>query len=250
MVRMARRWTSLFVIALASALSATAAAQYGPAPQQDVPQGKANPQAPQAPTSAASRADVLRAAACVAGRDSGSADALLGTAPYSNDERDRAVRLLRAAERCLRLSSPIATSALLFRGAVAETLYESRFAQPASARNPAAAAAPSFRAADVNGRDDAAFLTSSFELAQCTAPRQPDLIRALLATEPGSDAETAALTALYPAFGACVPAGTQLRVDKGGIRAMLAESLYRWSVVQRDGPTSPWAAPASAAAAN
>jgi hypothetical protein len=30
---------------------------------------------------------------------------------------------------------------------------------------------------------------------------------------------------------------------------MLAESLYRWSVVQRDGPTSPWAAPAAAAAA-
>ena len=29
------------------------------------------------------------------------------------------------------------------------------------------------------------------------------------------------------------------------IRAMLAEALYRWSVVQRDGPTSAWAAPAA-----
>lgn len=248
MVRMARRWAGLVAIALASELPATAAAQYGPAPQPQVPQGNANSQAQQGPTSAASRADVLRAAACVAGRDSGSADALLGTAPYSSDERDRAVRLLRAAERCLRLPSPIATSALLFRGAVAETLYESRFAQPPLARNPAAPASPSFRAAEVAGRDDAAFVTASFELAQCAAPRQPDLVRALLATEPGSEAETAALTALYPAFGACVAAGTQLRVDKGGIRAMLAESLYRWSVVQRDGPTSPWAATAAAAA--
>jgi hypothetical protein len=58
-----------------------------------------------------------------------------------------------------------------------------------------------------------------------------------------------ALTALYPSFGACVPAGTQLRVDRGGVRATLSEALYRWSVVQRDGATSPWAAPAAAAAA-
>jgi hypothetical protein len=75
------------------------------------------------------------------------------------------------------------------------------------------------------------------------APAQPNLVRALLATEPGTDAERTALTALHPALGSCVPAGTQLRVDPGGIRATLAEALYRWSVVQRDGPTSAWAAP-------
>ena len=244
MVRLARHFT----IALASVLSLPAAAQYGPpAPRQDVPQGNRSATTTPAPTTAAPRAEVLRAAVCVAERDSGAADALLATAPYSAEERDRAVRLLRAAERCLRLGSPIATSALLFRGAVAETLYETRFARPAAARNPAAAAATFFRAADVAGRDDAALLATTFELAHCTAPRHPDLIRALLAAEPGSEAETAALTALYPSFGACVPAGTQLRVDRGGVRAVLAEALYRWSVVQRDGPTSPWAATAAAA---
>lgn len=243
------RQAKLIVIAASSFLSMPAAAQYGPpAPRQDIPQ--ATPSAtPQAPTAAAPRAEVLRAAVCVAGRDSGAADALLATAPYSTEERNRAVQLLRSAERCLRLRSPIATSALLFRGAVAETLYETRFAQPAAARNPATGATPFFRAADVAGRDDAALLATSFDLAHCTAPRHPDLIRALLATEPGSDAENAALAALYPGFGACVPTGTQLRVDRGGVRAMLAEALYRWSVVQRDGPTSPWAAPAAAAAA-
>jgi hypothetical protein len=243
------RLTRLFAIGLASALSVDAAAQYGPtAPRQDVPQGT-SPSAPTAPSTAAPRADVLRAAACAADRDSGAADTLLATAPYSSAEREQAVRLLRSAERCLRLRSPIATSALLFRGAIAETLYETRFAQPVAARDPAAAATSFFRAADVAGREDAALLATSFELAHCTAPRHPDLIRALLATEPGTEAETAALSALYPSFGACVPAGTQLRVDRGGIRAMLAESLYRWSVVQRDGATSPWAAPAAAAAA-
>ena len=72
----------------------------------------------------------------------------------------------------------------------------------------------------------------------------------MLAAEPGSEAEMTALTALFPVFGACRPSGSpQLRMDRGAIRAILAESLYRWSVVQRDGPNSAWAAPAVAAPA-
>ena len=243
MIEYARLRTRLLASVLLLAVPIPAAAQYmTPSPRQDVPT-TANTAATTTPTAAAPRADVLRAAACVVGRDATTGDVLLATAPYSSDEREKAVRMLRTAERCLRLDTPLATSALVFRGAVAETLYETRFAQPVAARAPAAASAPFHRASEFATRENAALLTTSFDLAQCTAPRQPDLVRALLATVPGSDAETTALTALYPAFGQCVTAGTQLQIDKGSIRAMLAESLYRWSVVQRDGPTSPWAAP-------
>ena len=243
MVGLAKLWGGLFAFGLVSMLSVTAAGQYGAAPPpQQMPQGKASPPA-QAAAAAATRAEVLRAAACVAGRNASDVDALLATSPFTADEREKSVRLLRAAERCLRLRSPIATSAMVFRGAAAETLYETRFALPPSARSPAAAAAPFFRPADVAGNANAALLTTHFELAQCVAPAQPTLVRALLATEPGTDAERTALTALHPALGACVPAGTQLRIDPGAIRATLAEALYRWSVVQRDGPTSAWAAP-------
>jgi hypothetical protein len=192
---------------------------------------------------------VLRAVQCVVARDAPSAEAMLATSPYTSDERDKAVRLLRAADRCMRRSSAMTTSALVLRGAVAETLYESRFQQPPAARTPAPGVAPLLRAADIASRDDAAFITSSFDLGLCTAPAHPDQVRALLATDPGTDAEVAALQALGPAFTACVARGTQLRVDRGGIRAILAETLYRWSVVQRDGPASPWAAPAATAAA-
>ena len=188
---------------------------------------------------------MLLAATCVAGRDAEAADALLATAPFSGDERERAIRLLRTAQRCLRRDDPVATSAMLFRGAVAETLYETRFPQSAAARTPPAGAAPFFQPAHVASHENEALLTSHFQIAQCAGPAQPELVRAMLATEPNSDAERTALTALYPAFGACVPAGTQLTLDTGAIRGMLAEALYRWSVVQRDGPTSAWAAPAA-----
>ena len=248
MRRLSRQWGGLIAFGLASTLCVGAAAQYGaPPPRQEIPQNQ-KAQTPQAQPAAATRAEVLRAAACVAGRNASDVDALLATSPFSADERERAVRLLRVAERCLRLRSPIATSAMMFRGAVAETLYETRFAQAPAARSPAAAAAPFFRPAEVAGRNNAAMLTSHFELGQCAAPAQPNLVRALLATEPSTPEERTALTALYPALGACVPTGTQLTVDPGGIRATLAEALYRWSVVQRDGPTSAWAAPPAPAA--
>ena len=253
MMRLARLWGSLFAIGLGSSLALPVAAQYGPAPPQQVPDTPANRSSPPAQASGpASRVDVLRAAGCATGRDTEAADALLATAPFSGDERERAVRMLRSAQRCLHSATPIATSAMMFRGAVAETLYEARFAQPATALSPAAAAAPFFQPANVAGHENAAILTTHFQVAQCAAPAQPALVRALLATEPGSAEESTALEALYPALGACVPPGsvppgTQLGIDRAAIRGMLAEGLYRWSVVQRDGPTSAMAAPAAPA---
>ena len=234
---------------LLAALPAPLVAQYGssPPPPQAMPPGKAAPDGATPAPAPASRAELLRAAVCVVGHEAEGARALLATTPFSPEERDHAARLLRAAERCLRLRSQLATSALMFRGAVAEALYESAFALPPAARNPAAAAAAYYQSATLTARADAPQLTTHFELAQCAAPGHGDLVRALLATEPGTDAEMAALTALYPVFASCVRAGTQLRVDRGVIRAFVAEALYRWSVVQRDGPTSPLAAPAAPA---
>lgn len=251
MMRLAGYRAGLIAIGLVSTLSTPAAAQYGgqSAPQMppSTPNAPSRAQEATAPTAAASRADVLRAAACVAGRDAAAADALLATAPFSGDERERAIRMLRTAQRCLHLDSPIATSAMTFRGAIAETLYETRFPQSAAARTPVTAAAPFFQAANVAGQETAALLTSHYQVAQCTTPAQPQLVRSLLATEPGTPEERTALEALYPAFGACVTRGTQLTLDQGAIRAVLAEDLYRWSVVQRDGPASAWAAPAAPA---
>jgi hypothetical protein len=233
---------SLGVILLAAG-GTPAAAQYGsaPAPPPAAPRGAPAAGAP----AATAPAEVLRAAVCAVGRDANAGTALLATTPFSAEERTQAGNLARAAQRCLRLSAPIATTNYSFRGAVAEAVYESRFATPAAARSPALGATPLPRPAPGTDAQIVEALAPMFTLVDCATPRQPDLVRALLATEPRSPEEATALTAFNPTFIACVPAGTQLRIDPRVMRNFFAEALYRWSVVQRDGPTSPLAAPAA-----
>lgn len=233
-----------------------ASAQYGssppPAPPPaPMPRGDSGQAAPAA--APATAAQLQAAAACLLARSASAADALLATAPYSAAERQQAVRLLGEMQRCTRPRQTFTSSAVMIRGAFAEAIYETRFAAPQAARSPALAAKPLLQPSEVASGTDAAALASGYALAECTAAQHPDLVIAFLRTEPASPAAQEAMTALNPAFVACVtgPAGTRISLDGRTIRGTLAEELYRWSVVQRDGPTSPLAAapPAATAAA-
>ena len=205
--------------------------------------GEAMPAAPASAAVAsapATSSDVIAAAACVITRNASAADALFATPPYSTAEREQAVRLLAEMRRCSH-HPQMSSSAAMIRGGFAEAGVETSFATPPSPRNPPLAAAPLARGTE----GDAAFLAQiapMYQLADCAIPRQPDLARAVLATDAGSPAESAAITALNPTFIACVPAGSQIRIDRRIMRFLVAEALYRWSVVQRDGPASPWVA--------
>jgi hypothetical protein len=240
-------------VTLLAAGATPAAAQYGsappPPPPTAPPRGDAAAPAAPAPAPPAAPAEVLRAAVCVVGREADPSHALLLTIPFSPEERTQAATLARAAQRCLRLPAPIATTNYSFRGAVAEAVYESRFATPAPARAPALGAAPLPRPAPGTDAHTVEVLAPMYGLVDCATPGHPDLVRALLATEPRSPQETTALAAFTPIFVTCVPAGTQLRIDPRVMRNFFAEALYRWSVVQRDGPASPWAATAAPSAA-
>jgi hypothetical protein len=183
-----------------------------------------------------SQAEVLRAAACVARTSPSQAGAVLASVPGSAEERRIALALLRAGERCLHLARPLATSVELLRGAAAESLYEAQFAAPVAARTPAVAVAPIPRPSRAAGAAD----PDAFRpVADCVAATRQDLIRALLAADPGTPAEQAALRHFDPVFAACTPPGARLQVESGALRGLLAEALYRWSVVQRDGPGAP-----------
>lgn len=234
-------------------LSAPAAAQYGSAPQSTPPESDRRRPPPAAgaaapaTVAATSPADVLRAAACAIGRDAVSGDALLATVPRSAEERTAAVAFLRVAERCLRNNMRVNTSAMTLRGAIAETLYETQFAAAPAARTPPLGAKPLARP---TGAEDLAELEPSYALVDCTVPKRPDLVRALLATETRTEAEIAAINALNPAFVTCVARNARLGIEPRSIRSMFAEALHHWALVQRDGPASPWAAaPAGAPAA-
>ena len=244
--------TALLASALAAlALPAAASAQYGtptPTPPQQTmanpgQSGQQNASAP-APTSPP---ELLAAAICVVGRNQAAGDALFATAPFSSRERDVAVHLIGDMQRCGR-RQPISTSAALVRSALAEATLEARFPAPQAAHDPAIAPAPLFRQDQASAIPNAAEFAPGYALAECTARQHPELIRALLATEPASAEAGAAVAALNPAFVACVTPGTRMNLDGRLIRGMLAEALYRWSVVQRDGQASAWAAaPAPAA---
>ena len=249
-MRTFRRKLFLATFTLALATPGAAFAQYGmptPAPPQ---QTMSNPgQAPRADDAASAPAtapELIAAAVCVVGRNATAGDALLATAPFSNNERQQAVRMLNDMQRCTH--HPVMSSAALIRGAIAEAAVEARFPAPQAARSPAMDAMPLFRLDLATTIPDAASFSPAYGLAECTARQHPELVRALLATEPASEAAGTAFNALNPAFVACVTPGARLNVDGRMLRGMLAENLYRWSVVQRDGPASAWAAAAPAAA--
>jgi hypothetical protein len=233
-------------LAFLAALPTPAAAQS--VPMEDTPHpGQRRPQDQQQPA-AAVRITLSRAVACQVGRDAAALEPLLAAAPYSAEEAAAAARILTLLQQCLDARNAITVTPVVLRGAVAEALYESRFATAQAARGPALGVAPLLRAEAATANAEAAALVPMYTMAQCTAARHGEPVRALLATDPGTPAVQAAVQALNPAFVDCARGIGNLTVDGRILRGVLAESLYRWSVVQRDGPASPWAAPAAPAA--
>jgi len=240
---------TIAALTLLAGLAAPAAAQYGapaPQPRPEVPRNQPTQAAQPAITSSS---DVRGGVACLAGRDAAAFSRLLATPPYSAAERREAVRLLPLIQRCTRSESALTTSGTALRGAAAEDLYERQFASAPAARTPALAPAPFLRPNEARAPAEIAPLAPTYALAECTSAQRQELVRAYLATDPSSEAEQAAFRALQPGLIACAPPGSsrQLGVDGPTLRGILAETLYRWSAVQRDGPSSPFAAAPAAA---
>jgi len=201
------------------------------------------------PGVAATRADLLRGISCQLAADPASLEPILAAAPYSEREAAESARILPLLRRCITGRATFVTPPPALRGAIAEAFLKARFATPQAARSPALVAKPQLDVAAATTRPDAATLVTSYGMAQCMAASHAGEVRALLATEPGTPAEAGMFnTTLAPLLGPCAASagGTgEVRVDGRTLRGILAESLYRWSVVQRDGAASPWAAPAA-----
>ena len=242
-----RHALTAIAVAMLAAPSPAMAGQYGPMNSPPPSSAQGDRTLPQT-TEPTALAEVYRAAACVVGRDPAAAGEMLATAPYSREERQKATTLLRSAQRCVRERDPIVTSSVMLRGALAEALYEAQFTAPPAARAPAVPVAPG--RIDASAPETAARIASAMALADCSAGTQPETVRGVLATEVGSAEELAALRGLGPVFSGCLPQGSSMDADRGTLRALLADSLYRWSVVQRDGTASAWAAAAPSPAGN
>lgn len=236
-------------VTVVTALPASAFAQGDSAPQENPLQARRRAQArgEQAAQAAVTRADLIRAVECQLRGDATPLDAMLAAAPYSAQEASAAEALMPLLRQC-NSNRGFVTPAAALRGTVAEVLLKARFATPQAARAPALGAKPLLDVAAATTLPDAATLVTSYGMADCMGATQAEQVRALLATEPGTPAEANFFNStLAPVLGRCAATAGgsgQISVDARTLRGILAEALYRWSVVQRDGPGSPWARPA------
>lgn len=181
---------------------------------------------------------------CLTGRNPGNFDFLLTTPPYSTAERREMTELMPLMQRCTGSSAPLSTSATQLRGIAAEATYERHFTNAQAPHAPPIPVAPLLKPAEARSPTEAAALAPSYALAECLVAAHPDQVRTYLAAPTSGDAEQTAFRALTGGLAACIPAGAPRRIGVDGptFRGILAEDLYRWSVVQRDGAASPFAA--------
>ncbi|HTU12771.1 MAG TPA: hypothetical protein VMG08_17915 [Allosphingosinicella sp.] len=240
----------LAAVTVATAMPAPVVAQNAPPPEDNPLQARrrAQAQGQQAAQSASTRADLIRAVECQRAADAAPLDALLATAPYSAPEASAAEALAPLLRQC-NSNRPFTTPVAALRGTVAEALLKARFATAQAARTPPLNARPLLDVAAATTRTDAATLVTSYGMADCMGATQAEQVRGLLATDPGTPAEATYFNAtLAPVLGRCAATAGgsgQISVDARTLRGILAEALYRWSVVQRDGPSSPLARSAS-----
>jgi hypothetical protein len=198
--------------------------------------------APAAP--AAPGANVLAGITCLNARSATSFAFLLSTPPYSAAERREATQLMPLMQRCTGDNSSLSTNATQLRGLAAEDLYERQFTAAQAPHNPPIPVAPLLRPSAARAPSEVTPLAPSYALGDCLTAAHPDQVRTYLAAPATGDAEQTAFRALTGGLAACIPAGAPRRIGVDGptFRGILAEDLYRWSVVQRDGASSPFAA--------
>jgi hypothetical protein len=70
-------------------------------------------------------------------------------------------------------------------------------------------------------------LNASEDFALCVAARNPAAARALALSDPGSEAEAAAVGQLAPVLKPCFAAGEPIEIDMQALRALVSTALYR-----------------------
>lgn len=230
---------SLALMSLAKSVQAASTSDREKTPQAKfqeprVPIGSRIPRWPDLAPQREAVAVLHRFGLCVATTRTKEAKALLSAVPYS-PEHKRWIATIngRDGSKCLD-AGKMKLTGTLYRGAVAEGLYQSDVAlrqRPLEVMDPPlsleALVAPIVANAKEPITDDDRALFVARWLSYCIAHEGPDRIRAYLATKPASADEVRALNSMNDVFTKCLPKGQTLKVDRLTIRAMLAEALYQ-----------------------
>ncbi|HEX8125531.1 MAG TPA: hypothetical protein VF548_08115 [Allosphingosinicella sp.] len=157
-------------------------------------------------------------ARCVVERREGEVRSLLAL-DFRKSAYDRAFRALAKSQyRCAPFYfGRLRSSPVLMAGAFAEELLRRRVAPGSLAGRLAFDPAR----APIAARDEGEFM------GLCIARTMPEASVALLASTPASPEEKAAAGAIAPNLGSCVRAGAQAKINRPGLRALVALAAYR-----------------------
>ena len=157
-------------------------------------------------------------AACVVGEQAGEARAVLAMDFRSRARNRRLQALARSTRHCFR-GNWMGMSDLLFAGSLAEQLYlrDRGEADPSAL----ASSAPQPR-------------SRSEALSFCVVRRAPAEARAVLDTPVTSADEAAALDSLRPAIAACLDGADEARLNRPGLRSLVALAFYHLSATRAD----------------
>ncbi|MGZ8351252.1 MAG: hypothetical protein ACXWU2_14580 [Allosphingosinicella sp.] len=156
--------------------------------------------------------ELTRFGRCYVERKRDRALALIATTPGTPEEAQTFSRLIRREESCLSSGTTMNLSIVYLRGVIAEAFLRSDAGVPESYRLPAPTVA------EVRNLGDT---------ARCYTSGHRGEVRGLLATEPGTPEEVAAVQLLWNDFRACLPADAAIRLNATWIRFLLAEALLR-----------------------
>lgn len=173
---------------------------------------------------------------CLVRRQPDDVDAYLATAPGSPQANEIVADLVNQgrSSTCLGRAGAFRIGEMrmtprAFRGSLSEARYRSLYPdQPAAglARlEPIEIATPAFNARVTTAAEPVDEIIRIF--GECVVAARPIEVDALIRTELGSDAEWAALDALYDAMDSCLWQGQSVEFNRENLRGALAEALYR-----------------------
>lgn len=228
--------TRILLIALSSiALVSSGAGAFQP----DNPYGGGThftgPPPAEIPTGSMSQEDrarllAQRFAACSIKAHRGAVLKAIQPEPWQSDAR----RQLENAvdEKCLARGALEMPSNLL-RGAFYQQLYRERFGSRPPNLPPAAIDFTGSSGGNLT--DEAKTEVALRQFGDCVARRDLNDAHVLILSIPGSEQETAALTALMPHFGACLVQGSKWTLNRSSVSAILSEVVYREAVAPSGG---------------
>ena len=152
-------------------------------------------------------------ARCAVQRTPDGAEALLAIDPGSELRSKAVSRYAKGHDRCILPGHELKFGGLLLNGALAEALIATRYKNVALADR--AAVAPA------TGRSNLIGLVGT-----CVARADAAAVAQVLASQPGTAEETAALQRTGQTLQACVPAGQTVKFSKPAVRAIYALGAY------------------------